>query len=292
LTEWHIGHYDMKHLVIIPAYNEEDNISRALDSIVNQSSIPTTLVIVDDGSTDQTPSILKAYSEQHPWIKVVTNRNKDPRATGAKIVRAFNLGLNSEDISQYDIISKYDADLVFPENYFENVITTFKQDEKIGLTGGICMIEDDGKWKEESVSKGDHVRGALKSYRRIAFEQMGGLKTFMGWDSADEFILRYHDWKIKRNDALEVKHYRETNQLNGWIKTSRLNAEVFHNLDYGFFIGTTSSLKRGIVYKPYILSGLLTLFYYYKGYLTGNRNKLDPAIGKFIRTYRRKSILK
>jgi len=282
--EWFIGHYDMKHLVIIPAYK--------LDSIVGQSVKPTTLVVVDDGSTDSTASILSKYTSQHPWIEVVTNRNKDPRATGAKIVRAFNLGLNSQRIQDFDIISKYDADLVFPEHYFKSIISTFKEDDHIGLTGGVCTILEDDEWKVETVSKGDHVRGALKSYRREAFEEMNGLRTFMGWDSADEFILRYHDWKIKRHADLQVKHYRETNQLNGWVKTSRLNAEVFHNLSYGFFIGTTSSLKRAIVYKPYLLSGLLTLFFFYKAYFTSNREKLDPAIGKFIRSYRRKSILK
>ena len=282
----------MKHLVIIPAYNEEDNITRALNSIVSQTTVPSKLVVVDDGSTDQTAEILQSFSDKHDWISIVTNNNKDPRATGAKIVRAFNLGLNSENIEDYDIISKFDADLVFPKDYFQQIIETFQSDLEIGLTGGICTIQEDDQWREEKVSKGDHIRGALKSYRKEAFLQMGGLQRFMGWDSADEFILRFHKWKIKRRADLPVKHYRETNQLNGWIKTSRLNAQVFHNLDYGLFIGTTSSLKRAIVNKPYILSGLLTFLYFCKGYMKSDRRKLDPEIGKFIRTYRRKSILK
>lgn len=282
----------MKHLVIIPAYNEEDNIHNALNSIIEQSVRPTKLIVVDDGSTDDTPSILSSYAEKHPWIKIVSNHNKDPRATGAKIVRAFNLGLDSENFREYDIISKFDADLVFPKDYFESIISTFDEDKNIGLTGGICVIQDGEDWKEEKVSKGDHIRGALKSYRTEAFDQMDGLKTFMGWDSADEFILRFHHWKIKRLDHLKVKHHRETNQLNGWVKTSKLNAQVFHNLDYGLFIGTISSLKRGLVYKPLVVSGILTLIYFLAGYFKGDRRKLDPAVGKFIRSYRRNSILK
>jgi len=282
----------MRHLVIIPAYNEEENINRAIQSIVAQTITPTRLVIVDDGSTDQTANILQSLSDQYDWMKIVTNKNKDPRATGAKIVRAFNLGLDSENLEDYDLISKFDADLVFPNNYFQKIIGSFQDNKEIGLAGGICVIQEDGKWKEEIVSKGDHIRGALKSYRREAFQQMGGLKSFMGWDSADEFILRFHQWGIKRLPYLKVKHYRETNQLNGWVKTSRLNAEVFHNLDYGLFIGTTSSLKRGIVNKPYILSGILTFLYFCKGYLNSNRRKLDPEIGRFVRAYRLKSILK
>lgn len=282
----------MRHLAIIPAYNEEENIHKAIDSIANQTVLLTRLIIVDDGSTDSTPEILSKYAEQYDWVKIVTNKNKDPRATGAKIVRAFNLGLHSEDLNKYDLVSKFDADLEFPQNYFESIIESLNRDSKIGLSGGICSVFENGEWKEEVVSKSDHVRGALKTYRVQAFQQMEGLKLFMGWDSADEFILRYHDWKVKRHSDLAVRHYRETNQLNGWIKTSRLNAQVFHNLDYGFLIGSLSSLKRGIVNSPYILSGLLTYFYFLKGYFSKDRRKLNPEIGKFIRTYRRKTIFK
>lgn len=282
----------MKHLAIIPAYNEEENIHRTIESLAQQTVLPTRLIIVDDGSTDNTASILSAYANKYPWIKIVTNQNKDPRATGAKIVRAFNLGLHSEDLSQYDIVSKFDADLEFPNNYFENINNTLKNNPEIGLTGGVCSILEDGNWKEEVVSKSDHIRGALKSYRRDAFQQMEGLKLFMGWDSADEFILRFNDWKIKRLSDLHVKHFRETNQLNGWVKTSKLNAKVFHNLDYGLFIGSLSALKRGMVNPPLVLSGALTFFYFIKGYFTKERSKLDPAVGKFIRAYRRNNIFK
>jgi glycosyltransferase involved in cell wall biosynthesis len=281
----------MRHLVIIPAYNEEDNLDILISSIVEQTELPTRVVLVDDGSNDSTPQILKRYSEQYTWIKVVTNANKDSRATGAKIVRAFNLGLASEDINQYDILSKFDADLEFPANYFEQIKLSFQLDSIVGLTGGVCTIKENGIWKKESVSKGDHIRGALKSYRIDAFKEMNGLKLFMGWDSADEFILRYHNWKVKPIPNLFVRHHRETNELNGWIKTSRLNAQVFHNLSYGLLIGTLSSLKRGIKYRPFVLSGLLTLLYFFKAYSSPQKDKLDPKIGKFIRSYRRRTIL-
>lgn len=279
----------MKHLVIVPAYNEEDNIHRVVESIAAQTVLPSRMVIVDDGSTDNTPRLLDKYALQYPWLNIVTNTKKDPRATGAKIVRAFNLGLDSEQLDDFDIVSKFDADLEFPPHYFQELEKVFT-DKTIGLAGGVCTIFENEKWKEEKVSKADHIRGALKSYRVAAFKQMGGLQLFMGWDSADEFILRYHNWKIKRRDDLHVKHFRETNELNGWIKTSKLNAKVFHNLDYGFLIGSLSALKRGVVNSPFILSGLVTFYFFIAGYFSREARKLDPEIGKFIRTYRRNSI--
>ena len=281
----------MKHLVIIPAYNEEDNLETIIGSLALQTELPTRVVIVDDGSTDNTPKILETFASTYEWLSVVTNLNKDPRATGAKIVRAFNLGLDSETLEDYDIVSKFDADLKFPPNYLQKIRLSLESNEKIGLTGGVCTILDNDVWREESVSKGDHIRGALKSYRTSAFIQMNGLRLFMGWDSADEFILRYYGWKVKPLPKLQVKHYRETNELNGWVKTSRLNAQVFHNLSYGLIIGSLSALKRGVKYKPFILSGFLTWFYFLKAYLLPQQHKLEPEVGKFIRKYRRKTIL-
>jgi len=120
---------------------------------------------------------------------------------------------------------------------------------------------------------------------------MDGLRLFMGWDSADEFILRYHDWKIKPLPDLHVRHYRETNQLNGWVKTSKLNAQVFHNLNYGLVIGSLSALKRSIKNKPFVFSGLLTFFYFLKFYFSPRKEGLSPEVRKFIRAYRRKTML-
>ena len=282
----------MRHLIIIPAYNEEDNLNRLINSLSSQTQLPSRLVMVDDGSTDATAAILGDYQRQYPWIQVVTNHNKDPRATGAKIVRAFNLGLDSQNLTDYDVVSKFDADLEFSPDYLERITASMLSDEDIGLTGGICTVEQDGgRWTEESVSKTDHIRGALKSYRVRAFQQMEGLRLFMGWDSADEFLLRYHGWKVTPLRDLHVRHHRETNELNGWVKTSRLNAQVFHNLGYGFIIGSLSALKRGMKNKPRVLSGLLTFVYFILGYLSPQPHQLRPEIAKFVRAYRRKTIL-
>jgi len=127
----------MKHLVIIPAYNEEENLERIIESLASQTKVPERVVIVDDGSSDATPQILERYCLRYDWLSVATNKNKDKRATGAKIVRAFNLGLDSVSITDYDIVSKFDADLEFPPDYILRIETSLKSDKAIGLTGAI-----------------------------------------------------------------------------------------------------------------------------------------------------------
>ena len=59
------------YVVISPGRNEADYMRRTLDSMVAQSERPALWVIVDDGSTDDSPQILAEYTAAHDWIRVV-----------------------------------------------------------------------------------------------------------------------------------------------------------------------------------------------------------------------------
>ncbi|MEA3500414.1 MAG: glycosyltransferase, partial [Candidatus Marinimicrobia bacterium] len=62
----------IKISVIIPVFNRENTISRAIDSVLNQTYKPLEIIVVDDGSTDKTDDILKSYSDK---IKVIHQKN-------------------------------------------------------------------------------------------------------------------------------------------------------------------------------------------------------------------------
>ena len=69
-------------VLISPCRNEADYMRRTLDSVVAQTEQPTLWIIVDDGSTDETPQILAEYAAAHDWIRIISKPDRGHRAAG------------------------------------------------------------------------------------------------------------------------------------------------------------------------------------------------------------------
>lgn len=278
----------MKIGIIIPAHNEAEFLSITLDSLLKQTKKPHQIIVVDDNSTDETASILKKYEQENAIIKMVSRSSSAIRLPGAKIVQAFNEGLQYLD-NQVDIICKFDADLIFPENYLEEIAHHYAQNPNLGMCGGFCSIEKNGKWEIENLTNDDHLRGPIKSYRKACFKAIGGLKIAMGWDTIDELLSRYHQWEVKTDKNLIVKHLRPTgNAYNP--QAQYLQGGMFYRLRYGFFLTIIASVKLSF------RKGKFYLFKeYLQGYFKAKREKqpflVTPKEGKWVRNYRWKNIL-
>ncbi len=277
----------MKIYIIIPAYNEAQFIGKTLQSLINQSTPASKIVVVDDGSTDETPKIVSEFGIKNPQISLVKNNAMGKHMPGSKVVNAFNKGLQTLD-NDFDIICKFDADLIFPENYLERICFHFKESTKIGMVGGFCEIQKNGKWARENLTGSDHIRGALKAYRKACFNSIGGLKPAMGWDTADELLAQYHGWQIKTDAKLKVKHLKPTGKE--YTKTSKYKqGEAFYSLRYGFAITLIAAAKLAIKKKNF--GFFLNCI---KGFLYA-QNKKRPYLvnkdeGRFIRNLRWKKM--
>ncbi len=277
----------MNIYIIIPAHNEEDYIGKTLESLVKQTLLPKKVIVVNDNSNDSTQSIAEDYASKQPWISVLNSKSSDLHLPGSKIIHAFNKGLESLD-TNYDIICKFDADLIFPHNYLEQIANHFKANVKLGMASGFCYIEKDSTWVLENLTNKDHIRGALKAYRKDCFEQIGQLKPSMGWDTVDELLAKYHGWKIITDPSLHVKHLKPTGQ--SYNKASKyLQGEALYKMRYGFWITLISALK--LAYKK----GSFRLFKdYMSGYFKAKSNKTEFLVseeeGEFIRDVRWKGI--
>lgn len=276
------------YYIIIPAHNEEAFIAKTLDSILHQTKKPKQVVIVNDNSTDTTASILNSYAKKYPIFKIVNTTSSTKHMPGSKVVNAFNKGLAVID-SKYDFIVKLDADIILPNNYFEEIASIFMSNQKIGIAGGFAYEEDkDGNWILNHPMNKDHVRGAFKAYSKSCFNKINGLRSAMGWDTVDELLAQYHNFTIVTNNNLKVKHLRPTG--NAYNKQAKLlQGQAMYRMRYGFTISCIASLKMALKQKKAaVFLDNLT------GYKNAKKEKLPflvtPEEGNFIRNLRWKNI--
>lgn len=120
--------------VIIPSYNYADYISDAIESVLNQTKKPTRIIVIDDGSTDESVRIAKKYSQ----VEVITKKNAGVIATkniGVGLVTtSWSLFLDADDILEPNYIEemlkesrKRSADVVYSDMvYFGSKTGVFK----------------------------------------------------------------------------------------------------------------------------------------------------------------------
>jgi glycosyltransferase involved in cell wall biosynthesis len=275
--------------IIIPAHNEQDTIGLTLESLVIQTLQPKRVVVVNDNSTDDTAKIVLEFTNKYDWITLVENKSSDAHLPGSKIINAFYKGYETLD-DNYDVICKYDADLIFPSNYLETLASHFKSEAQLGMIAGHCYIEKDGNWELENLTGKEHIRGALKAYRKACFLEIGKLKPAMGWDTIDELLALYYNWTFRTDETLQIKHLKPTGVT--YNKASKyLQGEAWYKLRFGLALTFLASAK--LAYRK-------RSFKYFKdyinGYLKARNKKLDFLItieqGKFIRNFRWQQMFK
>ena len=277
----------MNYYIVMPAFNEAKFISKTLDSLALQSILPKKVVVVNDNSTDATAAIVTAFAQNHSWVSLLNTKSDAIHLPGSKVIQAFQKGFAMLD-DEYDVIVKLDADLILPPNYFETILATFKSDSEVGMAGGFAYIEKDGKWILENLTDKDHIRGAFKAYRKSCFQQIGGLKPAMGWDTVDELLAKFYSWKVVTNKVLKVKHLKPTGA--NYDKTARYKqGEAFYTLGYGLIITAIASAKLAMMKKKPLL-----FLDYMQGFLKAKSDKKPLLVtaeqARFIREYRFKKM--
>lgn len=278
----------MNYSIVIPSHNEEKYIALTLQSLLEQTILPKTVLVVNDNSTDNSQAIIDSFCCKHPELfSSVSIKSDTIHLPGSKVINAFNYGLNFIN-KEFDIIVKADADLIFPNNYFQTILNHFQSDTKIGMAGGFAYIEKNGDWILENLTDKDHIRGAFKAYRKECFQQIGGLKPAMGWDTVDELLCKFYNWRVVTDATLKVKHLKPTGA--NYNKEARYKqGEAFYSLGYGLFITLIASLKLALRKgKP------LLFFDYLNGFWkASSANKpllVTQEQAQFIRNYRWKKM--
>ena len=98
----------VKYSVIIPVYNAAETLPRCLDSLVPQLREDTELLIINDGSTDQTETVCTSFAQKYPQIRAFSKDN-------GGVSSARNVGL---DNARGEYVLFVDADDAVREDYF------------------------------------------------------------------------------------------------------------------------------------------------------------------------------
>lgn len=121
--------------VVLPTYNNETYLKDAIDSIIQQTFTDFELIIVDDGSTDKTHSILSAYND--PRMVIITNQEN------MGVPSSVNRGLEK---AQGEYVARMDGDDVSSLNRFALQVSFLDDHPHIGVVGGQRQyIDETGK---------------------------------------------------------------------------------------------------------------------------------------------------
>jgi glycosyltransferase involved in cell wall biosynthesis len=281
------------YLIISPCRDEAEYMRQTLDSIIAQSLRPAKWIIVDDGSTDDTPQILMDYASRHDWIEIVTRNNRGQRAVGPGVIDAFYAGLDKIDLNGFDYLCKLDLDLEIPPTYFEKVIGQMESSPRLAnFSGKPYLREKDGRMISERLGDENAV-GQIKLYRTTAFKEIGGFIRQVSWDGIDGHMCRMKGWIARSDDQPELRfvHLRQmgSSQHSIWVGRLRWGFGKYFMGSALYYVAAVAVYR--MLEKPYIIGGWGILWGYLKAMFAGKPRFENKEFRIFLRRFELQSLL-
>jgi glycosyltransferase involved in cell wall biosynthesis len=283
-----------RYVLITPCRDEQEFARRTLESVANQTVPPALWIIVDDGSTDQTPRILAEYAAKLPYLKVIRKSDRGFRKLGGGVIDAFYEGYDSINPDDFDYLCKLDLDLDLPPGYFQMLMEKMEENPRIGTASGKPWFEGHGGRQISEMCGDENSVGMIKFYRVECFRQIGGFVRELMWDGIDGHRCRMLGWiAVSWNDPeLRFQHLRPmgTSHKSWWT------GRVRHGVGQ-YFMGTgplymLASAFYRMTRPPIIMGGIAMIWGYFKSLITGKPRYADAAFRSFLRRYQFRCLLK
>ncbi len=275
------------YVLVTPARNEAQFIESTIQSVLTQTTLPLRWVIVSDGSTDGTDEIVKKYSSQYKWIRLLRMPERKERNFAGK-AHAFNAGHAEVEDLPYAAIASLDADITFERDYFSFLLEKLSTDPKLGLVGTALRELSEESYNYRYVSI-EHVSGACQLFRRECFEAIGGYIPVKG-GSIDHIAVvtaRMKGWKTRTFIDKTCVHHREM----GTAQCGPIRAKFRYGAkDYAIGNHPVWELFRSVYQmtkKPFVLRGMALGV----GYIWAAVRRVDRPVSKeFIAFNRREQL--
>jgi poly-beta-1,6-N-acetyl-D-glucosamine synthase len=277
-----------RYLLISPCRDEAQYLRRTLDSVAAQSVAPALWVVVDDGSTDDTPTILEAYARRLPYLRLVRCADRGHRQVGPGVIAAFYTGLETVRLEDFDYVCKLDMDLQLPVRYFELLMQRMESNPRIGTTSGKPYFVHPHSGALVPEVCGDEMSvGMTKFYRVACFKEIGGFVRQVMWDGIDCHCARMLGWLAEsiNLEPLRFVHLRPQGASHKGIWTGRLR------VGFGqYFMGTSPLYYLAVaIYRlptyPVLIGSVAMLWGYFRSWLKGLPRYDDLEFRRFLRSY-------
>jgi poly-beta-1,6-N-acetyl-D-glucosamine synthase len=270
------------YVLVSPVKDEEKYIERTIQAVLHQTIKPCKWVIVDDGSCDRTHAIVEEHAREFPWITPVTLETRGGRQPGSGIIRAFEAGYEAIRDLDFDFIVKFDCDLDFPADYFEQLIAKFQQDDKLGIASGIFLEENRGEWVPLKMPA-YHAAGQTKMIRAECFADIGGFVVSRGWDTVDEIKARIKGWKTRHFEEIYFFHLKKEGSGIGFLRTNMMHGEIYYLTGGGGLFFTFKFLHRLVFGEPFLVGGLMLLWGFLKTRFSGRPRLVSESEARLYR---------
>jgi biofilm PGA synthesis N-glycosyltransferase PgaC len=263
---------DDEHLVaILPFFNEEEVLPRVLEAFDRQDRRPDQLLLVDDGSSDDSAEIVRAFKRRRPWVDLKSRPARppqlDPHLHGASIA-AFMWGLSGLS-APWTVAAKLDADIVLPDRALTEMLDRFTREPSLGICG-FRLSEPGPHGRLVRIPIGDgHTHGGTKFYRRQCWEKIAPIPSVIGFDAIDDIRAQLAGWTTQsiELDGGDPIHLRPMNSRDGVLRGDRRNGQGSWVIGEHPLIVVRHSVKR-MASPPRVIGGLHFLFGWIRAGLT------------------------
>lgn len=204
--------------VIIPCYNQGGFLTETIASVLGSDYPSLEIIIINDGSSDNTDQIGKYLAAQHPNITYISQSNAGPSIARNKAI----------DIASGKYILPLDADDLISSNYISEAVNILESRPEVKVV--YCQAEKfgfkNGPWKLKPFSRPklalDNMIFVSGIYRKNDWKAIGGYAPEMTWG--------YEDWEF-------------------WISMLKDDGEVVQLPFVGFYYRTSPTSRRKSVKK-------------------------------------------
>ncbi|QBH97933.1 glycosyltransferase [Limnobaculum zhutongyuii] len=264
--------------VIVPVYNVEEYVSVCLESLAKQTFKRIEVIIVDDGSTDNSLSICNLFAEKYDFFHVFHKNNE-----GQGIARNFGL---SKALGNY--ISYVDSDDWVDENLFNDIYTTLIDNPDVDFINfGLDFVSSEGKslyklndWSQKYLEGDDIFTNAMldrevlsspcnKIYKKcfLLENEIYFPHIKINEDLLYSRIVAYHSSKTLFLDNVYYHALIRSNSTSRAMSINNFQGSIEAlRYQYDFLVSKSAYERYSELYKAYFVKQLsyLTILYSFR----------------------------